>query len=160
MRARPRELEQVVDRRPQDAAYGVVGQRRLGEHGLAVAALEVLERRLLVAAHVRLQHDALDRHGRALAHVGHVQDVGVARHHVRADGVTGRPAPEHVAHRADDVRLHLAEARTLGDGGIVDAVEECAQLHDLGLDPLGERQRVPADVQTKQDALVIRSWRT
>ena len=87
----------------------LVGERHLRDHRLAVAGLEELERRLLVAAHVRLEHRALDRHRRVRQHVRHVQRVGVAGHHVRPDRVAGRPAPEHVAHRPDDVRLHLAQ---------------------------------------------------
>ena len=75
MRARPGEVEQVVRARPQHAPDRLVGQRRLGEHRLAVAALEVLERRLLVAAHVRLEDRPLRLHRRALHHVAHVQHV-------------------------------------------------------------------------------------
>jgi hypothetical protein len=46
--------------------------------------------------------------GRLRLHERHVQRVRVAGHHVRAEGVAGREAPEDVAHRADDVRLRLA----------------------------------------------------
>ena len=54
------ELEQVVDRRAEDAADGVLAERRFREDGLAVsAALEVAVGRLLVAAHVRLEDRAL-----------------------------------------------------------------------------------------------------
>ena len=56
VRARPRERLEIGGRRPEHARDRLVGERRLGDHGLAVAGLEELERRLLVAAHVRLEH--------------------------------------------------------------------------------------------------------
>ena len=84
--------------------------------------------------------DALDRHRRVRQHVRHVQRVRVARHHVRPDGVARRPAPEHVAHRPDDVRLRLAQhgvARQLGDVG---RAQELAHLVDVLADPARERR--------------------
>ncbi len=108
VRPGPRELEQVVDGRPQHPPYGLGVECRLRQHGLAVAGLEELERRLLVAAHVRFEDRPLGVHGRLRHDIAHVQRVAVARHHVRPDGVARRPGPEDVAHRADHVRLHLA----------------------------------------------------
>ena len=105
VRAGPGERLEILGGRAEHAADLLVGEECLGEHGLAVPRPEVLVRRLLVAAHVRLEDRALGLHRRALHHVAHVQRVGVPRHHVRADRVAGRPAPEHVAHRPDDVRL-------------------------------------------------------
>ena len=76
-----------------------------------MSGLEELERGLLVAAHIRLEDRALRLHRSLLQHIAHVQRVAVASHHVRPAGVAGRPRPEHVTHRPDDVRLHLAELR-------------------------------------------------
>ena len=66
VRARPREILEIGDGRPQDALDRRVGQRHLGDDRLPVALLEVLERRLLVAAHVRLE-DRRARSARAPA---------------------------------------------------------------------------------------------
>ena len=142
VRPGPGKVEQVVRARPQDAPNRVVRQRGLGEDRLAVAALEVLERRLLVAAHVRLEDRALGPDRRALHHVAHVQDVRVAGHHVRPDRVAGRPAPEDVTHRADDVRLHLAQTRELRERRVVLCGDPVLHRRELIRDPLGELDRV------------------
>ena len=135
MRPRPRELEQVVDGRPQHAPDRLGVERRLGEHGLAVPGLEELERRLLVAAHVRLEDRPLRLHGRLLHHVAHVQRVAVAGHHVRPAGVAGRPGPEDVAHRPDDVRLHLAQLRPLRERRVVERGQERAKVVERVVEP-------------------------
>ena len=114
VRARPGERLEVGGGRVQHPLDPLVGEERLGDHRLAVARVEVLVRRLLVAAHVRLEDRPLGLRRGALHHVAHVEGVGVAGHHVRPDGVAGRPGPEGVAHRADDVRL---APRAGGRGG-------------------------------------------
>ena len=132
-------------------------QRRLGDHGLPMPGLEELEGRLLVAAHVGLEDRALGPHGRLLHHVAHVQRIGVARHHVRPAGVARRPGPEHVAHRADDVCLDLAQLRPLRERGIVERGQEGAQLVERALEPSCKRTASSVFLQIKQDALVILS---
>ena len=120
MRARPGEVEQVVDRRAQNTADRLVGQGHLGDHGLAVAAaLEVAVRRLLVAAHVRLENRALRLQRCVLHDVAHVQRVGVAGHHVRPAGIAGRERPHDVAERPGDVGLDLAQLRVARDPVLV-----------------------------------------
>ena len=86
------------------------------QHRLAVPRLpKEGVARLLVAAHVGFQKDAQRRdarlRGEALRDIGVVQRVGVARHHVRPARVARGEAVQHVTHRADDVRLDLAQNR-------------------------------------------------
>ena len=145
----PRERVEILGRRPEHAPQLLVGEERLGENGLAVARLEVLGRRLLVAAHVRLEQRALGLHRRALHDVAHVQRVAVAGHHVGAAGVAGRPAPEHVAHRADDVRLDLAQLGPARQRRIVRRLEPRSQRGHLRLDPARERDRLGSSPRTR-----------
>ncbi len=62
VRADPRERLEIGRRRPQHAADLLVRQKRLRQHRLAVSRLEELRGRLLVAAHVRLEHGPLGLH--------------------------------------------------------------------------------------------------
>ncbi len=143
MRPRERELEQVVDRRAEDAPDGLVRQRRLREHGLAVAAaLEVAVGRLLVAAHVRLEDRPLRLHGGVLRHVARVERVRVAGHHVRPARVPGRERPEDVAHGADDVSLDLAQLRVGRDPPLRPVGEPAPHLRDVRVEEAGEPDRL------------------
>ena len=161
MGAGPRQRLQILGRRPEHAPDLLVREERLGQHRLAVPGLEVLGGRLLVAAHVRLEDRALRLDRRPLHHVRHVQRVGVARHHVRADGVAGRPLPEHVAHRADDVRLRAAKLRALRErrGRRADS-RNARMLGSSASTHFASATASPAFRQTKQDARVMRSCRT
>ena len=99
-------------------------------------------------------------HGRVLHHVAHVQGVRVAGHHVRPAGVAGRPRPHDVAHRADDVRLDLAQLREGRQAriGARPVGEPAAHLRARA--PRGSATSVtasPVEPQTKHDARVIRS---
>ena len=143
VRPRPRQLEQVVDRRPQHALHRPLVERALREHRLPVAAaLEVAVRRLLVAAHVRLEDRPLRLDRRMLQDVLHIQRVGVTRHHVRAARVARRERPQHVAHRPDDVRLHLAELRVARDPCIRPLVEPPPHLRDVSVEKAREPDRL------------------
>ena len=76
-------------------------------------------------------------------HVAHVQRVAVAGHHVRPDRVAGRPRPEHVAHRPDDVRLHLAQLRVPRER--TDRLAPASQSRigvELAFEPARERDRL------------------
>src|SRR6266516_4166276 len=142
VRPGPGELCAILDARLQDPPDGLRRERAFRQHGLAVpAALEVPVRRLLVAAHVRFEDCPPGLHRRVLHHVAHVQGVGVASHHVRPAGVAGRERPHHVAHRADDVRLDLAQLRVLGETRLrLDAPREpAAHLCDVRVEDARKR---------------------
>ena len=72
-------------------------------------------------------------------------------------GVAGRPRPEDVAHRPDDVRLHLAQLRPLRERGVVERGEEGAEVVERALQPSCKLTASAVFLQTKQDALVILS---
>ncbi len=74
------------DGRAQDAADGLLRERRLRDHGLAVPApLEVAVRGLLVAAHVRLEDRPLRADGARLRARSPGSGRSVAGDHVRPD---------------------------------------------------------------------------
>ena len=145
VRARPTRAPRDRRGRPEHSRDRLVGQRRLRDHRLAVArtgstrTTASCRRPCSPRASTRSIGD-----GRIRQHVRHVQRVRVAGHHVRADGVAGRQAPEDVAHRPDDVRLHLAQ------DGVARELRRCRRRAansrisaTCSLDPARERQRIP-----------------
>ena len=140
MRAGPRELDQVVDRRPQHTPHRVLGQRALGDHRFAMAAaLEVaMGRRFLSPPMFASSSARSGFDGCALHDEAHVQRVRVPGHHVRADRVAGRERPHHVAHRPDDVRLGLPELRPARHPVLVSLGQPLPHRRQLALDPAGE----------------------
>ena len=106
------------------------------------AALEVAVRRLLVAAHVRLENRALRLHGSVVEDVAHVQRVRVPGHHVRPARITGRERPHDVAKRADDVRLDLAQPGVARDPLLVALGQPAPHLGDVRVEEAGELDRV------------------
>jgi hypothetical protein len=142
VRPRPRQRLEIGGGRAQHPCDRLIGQRHFRDDRLAVTGLEELVRRLLVAAHVRLEHRPLDRHRHVRQDERHVQRIGVARHHVRPDRVPRREPPQHVAHRPDDVRLHLAQHGVARQLRYVRVAQERARVVDAVLDPTRNRERI------------------
>ena len=160
MRPRPGEILEIADARAEDALDRLLGERHFGDHRLAVPLLEVLERRLLVAAHVRLEDHAFDRHRRLRLHERHVQRIRVARHHVRPERVSGRETPEDVAHRPDDMRLHSRRTAKRESSGMSEFVRNSRIAGSCSSTHVASVSASPLDLQTKQDARVILSETT
>src|ERR671930_602886 len=98
------------------------------------APFEVAMRRLLVAAHVALEHGSLRRHGGVFRDVGLIERIAVPRDHVEPDGVTGGERVHDVTDGSDDVRLDLAQLRVAGEAFDRHACEPGLHLRELGFD--------------------------
>ena len=117
------QCEDILRADPDNPPQHRIGQRRLGEHNLAMAGeLEEGVTRLFVSTHIRFQEHPQWGHASVARESGEdkllVQGIGVARDQVRPARISGGKPIEQVAHRPDHMGLDRAQHCVCAEEGV------------------------------------------